>query len=138
MPKPPIPRELADFLTRPNPAVIATVAPDGAPHTAATWYLWENGRVLVNMDEGRRRLQHLRHNPRVSITALGQDEWYRQVTLLGRVASIDPDPALQDIDRLSVHYTGNPYARREQRRVSAWIEVASWYAWNRGRLWTGD
>jgi len=38
------------FLSQPNPSVIATPQPDGSPHTAATWYLWENGRVLVNMD----------------------------------------------------------------------------------------
>ena len=42
------------MLAKPNPAVIGTVTPDGAPNTVATWYLWEDGRVLVNMDEGRR------------------------------------------------------------------------------------
>jgi len=50
MPKSPLPPELDEFLSQPNPSVIATPQPDGSPHTAATWYLWENGRVLVNMD----------------------------------------------------------------------------------------
>ena len=48
---------VGEFLTRPNPAVIATLRPDGFPHTAATWYVWEDGRVLVNMDATRRRLE---------------------------------------------------------------------------------
>src|SRR5689334_14059148 len=137
MPKPPLPEELEQFLTRPNPAVIATLQPDGTPHTAATWYLWENGRVLINMDESRRRLEYLKADPRVSITVIGQDNWYRHVTLRGRIAAIDADEGLGDIDRLSRHYTGGPYPERERRRVSAWIEVERWHSWVGGRPWTG-
>jgi hypothetical protein len=44
MPKPPLPHEFAEFLSQPNPSVIATLQQDGSPHTAATWYLWEDGR----------------------------------------------------------------------------------------------
>jgi hypothetical protein len=64
MPKPPIPDELQALLREPNPAVIATLKPDGAPHSVATWYLWEDGRVLVNMDASRARLDYLRRDPR--------------------------------------------------------------------------
>ena len=39
MPKTPVPPELDEFLTQPNPSVIGTVAADGSPHTAATWYV---------------------------------------------------------------------------------------------------
>jgi PPOX class probable F420-dependent enzyme len=137
MPKPPLPPELDEFLARPNPSVIATLQPDGGPHTAATWYVWDNGRVLVNMDESRRRLDHLRRDPRVSITVLGQDGWYRHVTLRGRVVSLDPDPDLADIDRLARHYTGQPYPQRDRGRLSAWIEVDSWHAWAVGEPWEG-
>jgi PPOX class probable F420-dependent enzyme len=138
VPKPPLPRELDEFLSRPNPSVIATLRPDGSPHTAATWYLWEGGRVLVNMDEGRTRLEHLRRDPRVSITVLGADDWYRHVTLNGRVGAIEDDPRLEAIDRLSRHYTGHPYPQRDRRRFSAWIEVESWHSWSSGRPWVGS
>ena len=137
MPKPPLPPELDDFLKQPNPSVIGTIRADGSPHTAATWYLWENGRVLVNMDEGRKRLEHIRRDPRVSITVLGADQWYRHVTLSGR-ATIEEDTQLEEIDRLSRHYMGNPYSQRDRRRFSAWIEVESWHAWEFGRSWTGS
>ena len=132
MPKGPVPAELGDFLARPNPAVIATLNPDGAPNTVATWYLWEDGRVLVNMDEGRARLDNLRRDPRVSITVLGGDDWYTHVSLRGRVVELYDDEGLEDIDRLSRRYTGEPYARRERGRVSAWIEVGSWHGWQGG------
>ena len=138
MPKPPVPAELDAFLALPNPAVIATLAPDGAPHTAATWYVWDGGRVLVNMAAGRKRLRHMREDPRVSLTVTGEgDGWYHQVTLRGRVAEIAPDPDLADIDRLSRHYTGEPYAARDQERVSAWLEFSRWYGWAGGAPWPG-
>jgi PPOX class probable F420-dependent enzyme len=137
MPKPPLPQPLAAFLANPNPAVIGTVAPDGRPHTAATWYLMDDGRVLVNMDATRKRLEAMRRDPHVSLTAMGSDDWYHQVTLRGRVIDIRDDEDLEGADRLSRHYTGHPYARRDQHRVNAWIEIESWYGWAGGTPWTG-
>ena len=94
--------------------------------------------MLVNMDATRKRLRNLRADPRVSITVTGRgDNWYRQVTLRGRVAEISDDTDLEGIDRLSIHYTGEPYARRDQQRVNGWIEVESWYGWLNGRPWLG-
>jgi PPOX class probable F420-dependent enzyme len=135
MPTPPLPPHLQDVLANPNPAVIGTVTPESSPNTVATWYLWEDGRVLVNMDEGRRRLAYLRANPHVSLTVLDGDSWYRHISLHGN-ATLRDDPDLADIDRISKHYTGQPYAMRDRGRVSAWIEIDSWHAWNGGRPWT--
>jgi PPOX class probable F420-dependent enzyme len=135
MPKPPVPSEIDEFLKQPNPAVIATLEPDGSPNTVGTWYLWEDGRVLVNMDEGRKRLEWLRRDPRVSITVLGKDDWYHHASLRGRVVSLEQDPDLSVIDRISRHYTGAPYSDRERRRFSAWIEVERWHAWAVGQPW---
>jgi Pyridoxamine 5'-phosphate oxidase len=56
MSKPPLPEAAVTMLAKPNPSVIATVRPDGQPVSAATWYLWDDGRALVNMDEGRSAL----------------------------------------------------------------------------------
>jgi PPOX class probable F420-dependent enzyme len=132
MPKGPVPPQLEALLVKPNPAVIATLNPDGAPNTVATWYLWEDGRVLVNMDEGRARLDNIRRDPRVSITVLDADDWYTHVSLRGRLVDLHDDDGLADIDRLSRHYTGQPYARRDRGRVSGWIEVESWHGWQGG------
>jgi PPOX class probable F420-dependent enzyme len=125
----PVLPEVDEFLARPNPAVVGTVSPHGTAHTAATWYDWENGRVLLNMDETRLRLSYLRANPSVALTVLGDDDWYAQVTLLGRVVSLEDDPDLAGIDRLAVRYTGRPFANRDAIRVSAWMEPERWTAW---------
>jgi hypothetical protein len=61
----PFPDPVRELLAAPNPAVITTLRSDGQPVSVATWYLMAGGdRVLVNMDEGRKRLAHLRRGPR--------------------------------------------------------------------------
>ena len=129
MPAPPLPPQIDELLRRANPAVVATVRPDGSPHSVATWYLWDGQRILLNMDESRARLGFLRHEPRVSLTVLDAESWYSQVNLDGRVAELVDDERLEDIDRLALHYTGRPCRDREHRRVSAWVEVERWHAW---------
>src|SRR3989449_7849749 len=105
MPTVPVPPDVDEFLSRPNPAVVATLRPDGSPHTVPTWYDWEDGLVLLNMDESRLRLGFIRRDPRVSLTVLDAASWYRHVSLLGRVVRIEDDADLADIDRLSLRYT---------------------------------
>ena len=124
-----LPAQVEEFLKEPNPAVIAVVRPDGFPMTVATWYDWEGGRILVNMDARRARLRWMRQNPNVGVTVLGAN-WYRHVSLYGTVVSFDEDGDLRDIDRLSRRYGGSPFHNRSARRVSAWIEPHGWHGWD--------
>lgn len=121
--------EAREFLARPNPAVIASVRPDGQPVSVATWYVIDGDRILVNMDAGRRRLEYLRQDPRVSLTVLADGDWYTHLSLQGRVTEWRDDEDLGDIDRLSQHYRGERYTNRERPRVSAWIEVDRIHGW---------
>jgi PPOX class probable F420-dependent enzyme len=129
MPKPPLPDDVVSFLRKPNHAVIATVRPDGQPVSVPTWYLYEDGRVLVNMDEGRRRLDYLRQDPRVSLSVMDPDNWITHVSLQGRVVDMADDPGMVDIDRLAQHYIGQRYHNRERGRVSAWVDIDRWHGW---------
>jgi PPOX class probable F420-dependent enzyme len=131
MPKTPVPGPIAEFLSRPNPAVFASNRPDGQPVSVATWYLYENGRILVNLASVRKRLDYLAADPRVSLTVLDGDTWYSHVSLQGRVVSTEQDPDLSVIDRISRHYTGSDYSARDQQRVSCWIEINRWHAWGK-------
>ncbi|WP_238384578.1 TIGR03618 family F420-dependent PPOX class oxidoreductase [Segeticoccus rhizosphaerae] len=118
------------MLRQPNPAVITSVRADGQPVSVATWYLVEeDGRILVNMDARRARLKYLRADPRVSLTALAEGNWYDHVSVQGRVVEFADDTDLSDIDRLSRLYGGDAYPNRERPRVSAWIEVERWHGW---------
>jgi PPOX class probable F420-dependent enzyme len=129
MPKTPVPAAIAEFLSRPNPAVFASNRPDGQPVSVATWYLYEDGRILVNLSDFRKRLSYLESDPRVSLTVLDSESWYSHVSVQGRIASLERDPDLSVIDHISRHYTGADYLARDQRRVSCWIEIERWHAW---------
>ncbi|HEX3268989.1 MAG TPA: PPOX class F420-dependent oxidoreductase [Gaiellaceae bacterium] len=138
MPPLPLPPEIDEFLRLPNPAVVASLRPDGSPHSVATWYLWDGERALLNMDESRLRLRFMRRDPRVALTALGDDEWYRHASLVGHVTEIREDDGLADIDRLARHYTGSPFGNRAARRVSALVEPHAWHAWQGSAPWPGS
>jgi PPOX class probable F420-dependent enzyme len=135
VPRLPFPPEVDEFLRRPNPAVVASLRPDGSPHTVATWYLWDGSRILLNMDVSRLRLKFIRREPRVALTVLDEGSWYRHVSLLGCVENLREDEGLADIDRLARHYTGEPFSNRESRRFSAWVEPTSWHAWEGSGPW---
>src|SRR5689334_19471675 len=138
MPATPVPQPVLEFLARPNPAVMATVAADGMPVSVATWYLVEpDGTILLGLDAERARLEHLRRDPRVSLTALAEHDWYTHVSMQGRVVSIADDEGLRDIDRLSQHYTGKPYRNRQRPRVSAHVEIERWHGWSGGAKFGG-
>jgi PPOX class probable F420-dependent enzyme len=129
MPKPPLPDAAVAMLRKPNPAVITTLRRDGQPVAMATWYLWDDGRVLVNMDEGRKRVAHMRNDPRVALDVLDEGGWYTHLSITGHIDEMRADPDLADIDRVAMQYTGKPYPQRDRGRISAWIAVDGWYGW---------
>lgn len=133
MPTPPLPDEIRELLSKPNPAVITAVREDGQPVSVATWYLLDGDRVLVNMDATRKRLQHLRNDPRVSLTVLDEANWYTHVSLMGSISEFADDGDLSGIDRLSRHYTGDPYPDRESPRVNAWVTIDRWHGWGKAK-----
>ena len=128
MSDPKIPPHIDEFLRQPNASVIGCIRPDGFPMTVATWYDWEEGRILVNMAQSRSRLRWMRLNPKVSLTVFDKD-WYRHVSLYGLVVTFTDDVDLADIDRLARRYRGQPYGARDAKRVSAWIEPKGWHEW---------
>ena len=95
----------------------------------------DDGTVLLNMDAGRARLDWMRERPEVALTALKEGEWYTHVSIRGTVVRWEDDPerALADIDRLSVHYTGGPYRVRDRARVSCWVQVEHWHGWGQAK-----
>lgn len=136
MPELPFPDPVRELLLKPNPSVIATVRRSGQPVTVPTWYRMDGDQVVVNMDADRKRLEHMRRDPRVSISVLDADDWYTHVTIIGRVARIEDDADLTGIDVISRHYSGDDYPVRNKPRVQAWIAVDRWMAWGRLRQWS--
>ncbi len=130
-----LPTAAIEFLRRPQHAVIGWVGKDGRPFTVATWYDWDDGEILVNMDAGRRRLQWLEVGAPVSLTVLDADNWYRHLSLYGEVARIAEDLGLADIDRLALRYTGQPFRNRSKPRVSGSMSIHHWHGWDDAGPW---
>jgi len=121
-----LPDSILAALPKPNPCVIAVLRADGSPASGAVWYLWEDGEVVTSMSAVGARRRSLDRDPRVSVTVLDRDSWYRQVTLQGEVVSLVDDVDFHDIDRISMHYEGVPYADRGGRHATARIRVDRW------------
>ena len=140
MPSGPVPPAVSAYLAEPHLAVVATLRGDGSPHTAATWYGWDGERILLSMDETRLRLSFMRRDPRVSLTIPDRDFHlpqtnHRMLSVNGRVVELHDDIGLVDFDRLALRYMGQPYADRAARRVTALVEIDSWYGWEGAERW---
>lgn len=129
MPTGPFPPPLRAFLDQPNLAVMTTLRPDGQLLSVATWYLLDGERLLINMDKSRKRVDHVRQDPRVALIALSPDDHTTYVSIHGRVVELTDDTDLKDCDRLFRHYTGSDFAARDHSRVNAWIDVDRWHGW---------
>ena len=111
--------------------------PGGRPRTVATWYDWDDGEVLVNMDATRKRLARLQVGTPVSLTVLDAENWYRHVSLYGEISRKADDGTLADADRLAERYTGAPFSDHTAPRVTAWMRIDSWFGWVGGEPWPG-
>jgi PPOX class probable F420-dependent enzyme len=122
-----LPSELEHFLEQPRVAVLATVRQDGTPATTACWYDLQDGKLLITMYTGARRLPNIRRNPGVAMTILGEDP-YQHVSLSGSVREMWDDPDLVVMDRLSMRYVGEPWAERKPC-VGALVEIERWHTY---------
>ena len=60
---------------------------------------------------------------------LSGDDWYNQLSLLGRAVETRDDSGLADIDALSHRYLGEPYEDRSYAGVSVLFEIERWHTW---------
>ncbi|MFI9386491.1 PPOX class F420-dependent oxidoreductase [Kutzneria sp. NPDC052558] len=106
-----------------NPiAHLATVLPDGAPHSVPVWIGTHGDRIAIITGPGSRKARNLRRDPRVAISLTPPDNPFQPVIIRGRVAEwLDGDAAWEIVDRIATKYIGGPYTR-EAERVVALIE----------------
>lgn len=88
-----------------NYAVLATINPDGSPHTSAMWVGRDGDDVVMSSVEGRRKHRNMVRDPRVSLTVIDSADGENYVELRGRV-TMTPDVGLVVDNRLSWKYDG--------------------------------
>jgi PPOX class probable F420-dependent enzyme len=95
------------LLEGPNYAHLATVLPDGSPHSVAVWSGIEDGRVVFFTQPGSRKARNVDADPRVAISLVDHEDPYRMGWVRGRVVGRrEGDAALEVMDRLCEKYTG--------------------------------
>lgn len=104
-------------------AHVATVLPDGAPHSVPVWIGTYDGRPVVMTGPGSQKARNLRRDPRIAVSLTPPDEPFSPVVLRGKVVRwLDGDEGWSVVDALAEKYLHRPYGR-EQDRVVGVIEV---------------
>jgi nitroimidazol reductase NimA-like FMN-containing flavoprotein (pyridoxamine 5'-phosphate oxidase superfamily) len=62
----PMPADVRALLEEPSVGHLATLMPDGSPHSAPVWVGVEGDRILVATGEGPLKARNTKRNPRMS------------------------------------------------------------------------
>jgi PPOX class probable F420-dependent enzyme len=100
-------------------AHLASVLPDGAPHSVPVWIGTHGDHIAILTGPDTRKARNLRRDPRVALSLTPADDPFQPVIVRGRVIEwLEGDAAWEIIDRISTKYVGGPYTRGEQRVVA--------------------
>jgi PPOX class probable F420-dependent enzyme len=88
-----------------NFATVATLDPDGGPHTSVVWITRDADVVLFSTTAGRKKARNLARDPRISLTVFDTGNPYQTVDIQGTAElTEDPDKSLPRL--LSQKYLG--------------------------------
>jgi PPOX class probable F420-dependent enzyme len=98
---------------------LATLLPDGAPHSIPIWVDPEGDHIAIMTGPDSRKARNLRRDPRVALSLTPADNPFEPVIIRGRVEKwIDGDAGWAIIDRIATKYIGQPYPREQERAVA--------------------
>ena len=103
--------EREQFLAGVHVGILAIAEPDRGPLALPVWYAFEDGDVLVNIDDNTRKAELLRAAGRATLTVQDETPPYKYVCVEGP-AAIEPE-AGNGVE-LAVRYLGS--------------ELGEWYA----------
>jgi PPOX class probable F420-dependent enzyme len=100
-------------------AHLASVLPDGAPHSVPVWIATVGDRLAILTGPGTRKARNLRRDPRVAISLTPADNPFQPIIVRGEVVEwLEGDAAWEVVDRISAKYIGGPYPRDDERVVA--------------------
>jgi PPOX class probable F420-dependent enzyme len=100
-------------------AHLATVLPDGGPHSVPVWTGTHGDHIVILTGPESQKARNLRHDPRVALSLTPPDNPFQPVIIRGRVVEwIDGDLGWEIVDRIAMKYIGGPYSRDVQRVVA--------------------
>jgi PPOX class probable F420-dependent enzyme len=104
-------------------AHLASVLPDGSPHSIPLWIGTVGDRAAFLTGPNSLKARNLRRDPRVAISLTPPDAPFPPIILRGRVVEwLDGEAGWRVVDEIATKYTGQPYSR-EQERVVGLVDV---------------
>jgi PPOX class probable F420-dependent enzyme len=129
MASPTVPDKFLPILTQKKAfAHLATTMPDGSPQVTPVWFLYKDGKFIVNTARGRVKDRNMSQNSRVALSVLDPDNPYSHIAVRGKVVRVTEDGADASIDALAQKYLGKdkyPLRRPGEVRVIYEIEPTS-------------
>jgi PPOX class probable F420-dependent enzyme len=110
--------EARTLFAGPNIAHIATILPDGGPHSTPMMIDIEGEYLAFFTSPDSRKGRNLVADDRIAISVTDRDNWIRSALVRGRVVKrIGGDAGWAIVDRIFAKYTGGPYPRGEDREA---------------------
>jgi PPOX class probable F420-dependent enzyme len=108
-----LPDDVRALFEGPNYVHVATVLPDGGPHSVPIWAGMEGERIAFFTQPSSRKARNLAADPRVALSVTDHENPYSMASVRGRVAeTLEGDAAHEVIDRIAFKYTGQPFPMR--------------------------
>ena len=113
-----LPENVRVLIEGANFAHVATVLPDGAPHSVPVWVELEGERIAFLTSPNSRKARNLTREPRIAISITDRSNPHSMAQIRGRVVErIEGESAWRIIDQMSNKYLGMPYPVRSDRVV---------------------
>lgn len=103
-----IPDSHRDLLEKAVVVILSTVSSEGKPHAVAIWRRWDGEYIRMVSDPNNRKHKNILANPHVSVMALDPQNPLRFLEIGGVVERIETAGALEELDRLTQLYLGQP------------------------------
>jgi PPOX class probable F420-dependent enzyme len=99
-------------------AHLASVLPDGAPHSVPVWVGIHEDHVVIMTGPGSQKARNLQRDPRVAISLTPEDNPYSPVIMRGRVVTwLSGEAGWTVVDAIAEKYIHAPYDRDHERVV---------------------
>lgn len=119
-----LPPEVRELFEGANFAHLATLMPDGTPHSVAIWAGLEGDNVVFFTQEGSLKARNIARDPRVAISITDHEDPYQTAQLRGRVIEVRGAEAAHELaDWLALRYTGERFPFRPPTSRGYVVEV---------------
>ena len=99
-----IPEKYADLLEATAIAHIATIGPEGEPHSTPVWFGWDGQHVLFSLTKKAQKYRNLHLHPRLALSIVDPKNPYRYLEIRSHVVRIDEDTDRSFVNSMAKKY----------------------------------